>query len=316
MLEVEETMKQLTIKRSIECSGIGLHSGRKVRLKLLPAPENTGIIFSLRTERGARFLTPRPEAVMASGLSTTLVCGEDRVGTVEHLLAAIRGLEIDNIHIEVEGGEVPIMGGSAASFVFLLRSAGIVRQASSRRVFTLKHPFELERDGKWVKGRPYAGFQVDFRINFNHPLIGLQHMRFDVTPEAFVRTIAKARTFGFLRDVEALHSNGLARGGSLDNVVVLDEYSVVNPEGLRFANEFVRHKILDFIGDMALLELPLRGAFEVYCSGHALNNAFLRTISEHREYYLEEKVLQQQAPPHAAGLKTAAAMAETAAVPS
>lgn len=281
-------MHQTTISRSIECAGVGLHGGRKVRLKLLPAPEDTGIIFSLRSERGARFLSPRPEVVQATGLSTTLVSGEDHVSTVEHLLAAVRGLGIDNLHIEVEGGEVPIMDGSAASFVFLLRSAGLKSQKRPRRVLALKRPLSLERDGKWVRGYPAPGFSVDFTIDFKHPRIGTQRMGFELTPEAFMQSVARARTFGFLRDVEALQKNGLALGGSLDNAVVLDEYNVINPEGLRFQDEFVRHKILDFIGDMALLELPLQGRFEVFCSGHALNNAFLRTLSAHRDIYLEE----------------------------
>lgn len=303
-------MHQTTIKRSIECSGIGLHSGRKVRLKLLPAPEDTGIIFSLLTGRGARFITPRPDAVVATGLSTTLVHGEDSVSTVEHLLAAVRGLGIDNIHIEIEGGEAPIMDGSAASFVFLLRSAGIVRQTRPRKYLALKRPFELQRDGKWVKGRPGKGFFVDFTIDFNHPLIGTQHMSFDLSPDEFIRHVAKARTFGFLRDVEALQRNGLARGGSLDNAVVLDDYAVVNPEGLRFDDEFVRHKILDFIGDMALLEFPLLGRFEVHCSGHALNNAFLRILDANRDIYLHEVTLPdaRQLPQEADPVLSGAAM--------
>lgn len=290
-------MQQTTIRRSIECAGIGLHSGERVRLKLLPASEDTGIIFSLRGEHGASFLTPQPENVIATGLSTTLVNGQDRVATVEHLLASIRGLGIDNIHIEVEGGEVPIMDGSAASFVFLLRSAGIRRQSKPRKVLALKRELLMEHDGKMVKGEPYRGFMVDFTIDFAHPIIGVQTMRFDLSPENFVRSIAKARTFGFLRDVEALQRAGLACGGSLDNAVVLDEFAVVNPEGLRFQDEFVRHKILDFIGDMALLDLPLQGYFEVRCSGHAMNNAFLQELNANRATYLEEITEQEEAQP-------------------
>lgn len=286
-------MQQTTIKRSIECSGIGLHGGRKVHLKLVPAAEDTGIVFSLRGERGASFLRPSPENVQATGLSTTLVNGQDRVATVEHLLAAVRGLGIDNIHIEVQGGEVPIMDGSAASFVFLLHSAGVRQQGRPRKALALKRSFAIERDGKRIKGEPCPGFSVDFTIDFQHPLIGVQTMHFDLSPEAFVRAVSKARTFGFLRDVEAMQRAGLACGGSLDNAVVLDEFAVVNPEGLRFQDEFVRHKILDFIGDMALLELPLLGRFEVHCSGHALNNAFLRELSANRETYLEEVVLSE-----------------------
>ncbi|MGE4299068.1 MAG: UDP-3-O-acyl-N-acetylglucosamine deacetylase [Desulfovibrionaceae bacterium] len=288
-------MRQTTIKKSIECSGIGLHGGKMVKLHLHPAPENTGVLFCLASDEGTKFLTPTPESVVATGLATTLGFGKDAVSTVEHLLAAIRGLEIDNIRIDVEGGELPIMDGSAASFVFLLRSAGIRRQGAARRVLRITRPVAFESDGKWIKAEPYAGFAVNCRIDFPHPLIGEQTMHLDLSPESFARRIAKARTFGFLRDVEMLHKHGLALGGSLENAVVLDEYAVINPEGLRFQDEFVRHKVLDFIGDMAMIGLPLHGRFEVNCSGHALNNNFLRMLHENRDLYLEEVALHDGA---------------------
>jgi len=210
---------------------------------------------------------------------------------VEHLLAAIRGLGIDNISIEVDGPELPIMDGSAASFVLLLRTAGLKRQRRSQRVLALTRPVTFQQDGKSITAEPYDGFAVDYTIEFSHPLIGRQRMELDVRPDTFVRELAKARTFGFLADVEMLQRRGLALGGSLNNAVVLDEYTVLNSEGLRFADEFVRHKILDFIGDMALLELPLAGRFTVHCSGHALNNAFLRKLDDERDNCLREVVL-------------------------
>lgn len=282
-------MQQTTIKKAIECSGIGLHGGRKVKMRLRPAPEETGIVFCLhRADGSTRFLRPNPHGVMANGLATVLVDGEDRVATVEHLLAALRGLGVDNVFIDVQGPELPIMDGSAASFVFLIRSAGLRRQSSPRRVLGLTRPLKFEQDGKWIKAEPHAGFMIDYTIDFAHPMIGVQRMRLDLKPENFIRELAKARTFGFLAEVEMLQRKGLALGGSLDNAVVLDDYSVVNAEGLRYADEFVRHKMLDFVGDMAIIGLPLAGRFEVHCSGHAMNNAFLRTLDDHRDMYLTE----------------------------
>lgn len=279
---------QTTIAKTVPASGIGLHSGRKVRLALAPAPENTGILFRLVTESGVRFVSPTPQSVADTGLATTLAEGEAKVSTVEHLMAAIRGLGIDNIQIECEGGELPIMDGSAASFVFLLRSAGLREQSEPRRYQAVSKKLTVADGEKSVTAEPHDGFFVDYEIDFAHPMIGVQRMALEITPETFVRRIAKARTFGFAREVEYLHKMGLALGGSLENAVVLDEYSVVNPEGLRFKDEFVRHKILDFVGDMALSERPLLGKFTVRRSGHALNNAFLRAVTENSSIYLED----------------------------
>lgn len=271
-------MNQNTISKSVRCSGVGLHGGAKVGLVLHPAEVDTGIVFHLHTEDGVKRLTPTPDNVVGTGLATTLGNGDGAVSTVEHLLAAIRGLGIDNIIIEAEGAEVPIMDGSAASFVFLLRSAGIAMQGKARKVLAVAKPFEHRDGDKHIKVEPYDGFRVDYIIDFDHPLIGRQVMSFEMEPESFVRRVAKARTFGFLREVELLHKNGLALGGSLENAVVLDEYGVINEEGLRYKDEFVRHKVLDFIGDMAVAPLPLWGRFEVRCSGHAFNNEFLRLL--------------------------------------
>lgn len=278
---------QKTIKRSIQCSGIGLHKGRRVRLVLRPAAEDTGLVFALHGRDGIRFHRPSPDAVVETTMATTLGFGAARLATVEHLLAAVRGLEIDNLHIEVEGDEVPIMDGSSASFIFLLRAAGFRRQNKARRVLALKKPIMFQQDGKWIKTRPSERLTVEYTINFDHPLVGTQKVFVDCSPENFSRQVAKARTFGFMREVEYLRRNGLALGGSLDNAVVLDEYGAINPDGLRYPDEFVRHKILDFIGDLTVLGLPMTGDFEVFCSGHALNNAFVRYLMDNREEYLE-----------------------------
>lgn len=283
-------MTQTTINQSIECTGIGLHSGKTVRLGLRPASEHTGVIFHIRTPDGVREISPRPDIVTDTGLATTLSVGNARVSTVEHLLAAIRGLAIDNIHVDVEGGEIPIMDGSAAPFVLLLSKAGVTRQSAPRRVLRIRKPVSFSRDGKSIEAYPHDGFAVEYSITFPHRLIGTQTMRLTLTPRSFAE-VSRARTFGFLREVEYLHSKGLARGGSLDNAIVLDDCSVLNKEGLRFDDEFVRHKVLDFIGDMAMLDRPLQGRFVVSCSGHALNNEFLRTITANAPEYLEAVTL-------------------------
>lgn len=279
-------MKQTTISQRIQCTGVGLHGGKKVKLTLRPAAEDTGIVFHVHTPQGVKDITPVPHAVIATGLATTLGKDGAAVSTVEHLLAALRGLSIDNIHIDVEGGEIPIMDGSAAPFVMLITEAGVRTQSKPRKVMRIKKPVRFEHGGKLIKAEPYDGFCVDYTIDFPHPSIGRQRMTLDVTPKTFAK-VAKARTFGFLRDVEMLKERGLALGGSLDNAVVLDERGVLNSEGLRHSDEFVRHKLLDFIGDMAMLPLPLRGRFTVSCSGHALNNEFLRFITDAGSLYLE-----------------------------
>ncbi len=284
-------MRQTTIHTSVSCTGIGLHSGKQVELALYPAAEDTGILFSLKSDSGSTFLTPAPSLVVGTGLATVLGNGRESVATVEHLLAAISGMGIDNIHIEVTGKELPIMDGSAASFVYLLKQAGVRKLGKARQVFAIKKEVIFEQDGKFIKARPHDGFRVDYTIEFAHPLIGRQRVEMDITPENFVSEIAKARTFGFLKEVDYLYAQGLALGGSLDNAVVLDEYGILNAEGLRFKDEFVRHKLLDFVGDMAVLGAPLQGAFEVFASGHAMNNAFLRHLDENKELYLEAKTL-------------------------
>lgn len=231
--------------------------------------------------------------VVETGLATVLGDGRVAVATVEHLLATVSGMGIDNIHIEVTGKELPIMDGSAASFVYLLKQAGVRTLDKPRQVMAVKKSVEFEQDGKFIKAHPYDGFRVDYTIEFAHPLIGRQSMEVEITPETFANEVAKARTFGFLKEVDYLHANGLALGGSLDNAIVLDEYGILNAEGLRFKDEFVRHKVLDFVGDMAVLGAPVQGHFEVFASGHALNNAFLRHLEENSDIYLETKTLSE-----------------------
>lgn len=283
-------MRQTTIRHTIQCSGVGLHSGKKVNLTLRPADENTGIVFHVRTHNGVQDIFPEPGAVIATGLATTLGKNGAHVSTVEHLLAALRGLGIDNLHIDADGGEIPILDGSAAPFALLTAEAGIREQRAYRRVLRIKKSVTFTRGNKFIKAAPHDGFHVDYTIDFPHPAIGVQRMSLEITPTTFAE-IAKARTFGFLHEVEYLKTNGQALGGSLSNAIVLDERGVVNTEGLRYTNEFVRHKILDFVGDMAMMPLPLQGHFTVHCSGHSLNNEFLRHINDAQSLYLEEQTL-------------------------
>ena len=272
-------MSQITLGKAVSCKGVSLHSGREVGMEFRPAPEHSGIVFHIHAEDGVHLLSPRPEAVSTTELATTISDGRASVSTIEHVLAAIGGLAVDNVEVHVFGGEVPILDGSAREVVEALRSAGFVRQDAPRRVARIARECRLEKDGKSIIARPFDGFHVDYTIRFPHPVIGEQRFALDVTPESFAEQIAPARTFGFLKEVEYLHSKGLARGGSLDNVVVVGDEGVVNKEGLRFPDEFVRHKLLDFIGDMAMLGRPLLGSFTVSCSGHGHNNAFLRMVA-------------------------------------
>lgn len=279
-------MKQQTIKKEIKCSGIGLHSGKKVSLNLRPADEDAGIIFVYKDENGQHRLDLNPHNVTSTELATTIGQNGARIATVEHLLAAVNGLGIDNIYIEVEGTELPIMDGSAASFVFLIRSAGIRKQRKPRQILAFKKPLMFKEDRRWIRVTPWSGLRIRYTVNFDHPMIGEQSFVFEHDPQQFIRSLAKARTFGFLRDVEKLQEMGLALGGSLDNAVVLDEYGVINPGGMRFNDELVRHKVLDFMGDMTLMGVSLWGSFDIHCSGHAFNNLFFRFLASHRDDYL------------------------------
>ena len=274
-------MPQKTLAGSFALSGVSLHSGKQVSMEIGPAPEDAGIVFIVDAPDGEHRLCPRPEAVGATELATTISDGEQSVSTIEHVLAGLRGMGVDNAAIRVRGGEVPILDGSAKSVVEGVRNAGLLEQGAPAAASRVARTFSLADGARRIDAAPFDGFRVDYTIRFEHPAIGTQRYRLDVTPETFAGQIACARTFGFLKDVEYLRSHGLARGGTLESVVVVGDEGVINPGGLRFPDEFVRHKILDFIGDMAMLGRPLLGAFTVECSGHAFNNAFLcRMASE------------------------------------
>lgn len=267
---------QRTLMRPVSCTGIGLHSGKTVNLCLRPAEPDTGVMFK-RTDLPASPLIPAGvNNVVGTDLSTTVGVDEVRVSTVEHLLSALSGLGVDNVLVEVDAPEIPIMDGSAAPFVFLMRGAGFVSQGRPRQYYKVKREVEVKVNGKSVKVTPSDKLQVAFTIEFDHPLINRQEMGFVLDEKAYDKEISRARTFGFLKDMRYLHENGLALGGSLDNAVVLDNYQVLNEDGLRFPDEFVRHKVLDFIGDLAMVGRPIVGAFTAHKSGHALNNKLFR----------------------------------------
>lgn len=277
-----QMITQRTLKNSIKATGVGLHTGKKVFLNLRPAPVNTGIVFR-RTD-----LTPVVEIkataanVGDTSLSTTLIKNDVRISTVEHLLSATAGLGIDNLYVDVSAPEVPIMDGSAGPFVFLIQSAGIMKQNAAKHFIRIKKPVEVRDGDKWTRFEPYEGFRVGFCIDFDHPAFSPAHQvaELDFSTTSFVKEVSRARTFGFMRDIEKLRSQKLALGGSHDNAIVLDDYRVMNEDGLRYEDEFVKHKILDAIGDLYLLEYSLIGAFRGYKSGHALNNLLLHTLLE------------------------------------
>lgn len=273
-------IRQRTLKNVIRATGVGLHTGEKVYLTLRPATPDTGIVFR-RTDLDQPVDIPAtPLNVGDTQLSTTLVKDGVRISTVEHLLSAFAGLGIDNAYVDVSAAEVPIMDGSAAPFVFLIQSAGIEEQNRPKRFVRIKRPVRVEDGDKYALFEPYDGFKVDFVIDFDHPAFASRTRRatVDLSATSFVKEVSRARTFGFLRDIEALRQQNLAMGGSLDNAVVVDDYRVLNEEGLRYEDEFVRHKILDAIGDLYLLGHSLIGAFRGYKSGHGLNNQLLRAL--------------------------------------
>jgi len=265
--------RQRTFRQRASIDGVGLHSGAKVRLTLAPAPPYTGIVFS----RDGVDIPALAENVVDTRLNTSLGWGDARIGTVEHVLAALCGSGIDNAYVEVEGPEVPILDGSSAPFVQLIHDAGVhEQQRTTRRFLLLRKPVVAGDGEKSAKLLPSRTFRITYTIDFQHPLISDQTYGLVVSERSFQREIARARTFGFKRDVEKLHAAGLARGGSLENAVVVDDFHILNPEGLRFADEFVRHKILDAVGDLALLGMPVIAHFVAVKSGHALNHALVR----------------------------------------
>jgi UDP-3-O-[3-hydroxymyristoyl] N-acetylglucosamine deacetylase len=271
---------QRTLRNSIRASGIGLHTGRKVLMVLRPAPPNTGIVFRRVDLDPPVDIPARAINVTETTLGTTLAVGEAGVSTVEHLLSALAGLGIDNAFIELTAGEVPIMDGSAGPFVFLIQSAGIEEQGLPKRFVRVRRRVEVADGDKWARFDPYEGFRVNFEIEFDHPVFRrhAQRASMDFSTTTFLREVSRARTFGFMRDLEYLRARNLALGGTLDNAIVLDDYRILNEDGLRYEDEFVRHKILDAIGDLYLLGHSLIGEFTGYKSGHGLNNQLLRTL--------------------------------------
>ncbi len=273
-------IRQRTLKNVIRATGVGLHTGKKVFLTLRPAPVNSGINFRRVDLEPAIEIPANPEFVGDTSLSTTLVKDNVRISTVEHLLSALAGFGIDNAYIDLSADEVPIMDGSAGPFVFLIQSAGVEEQNTAKKFLKIKQKVRVEHDGKWAMFEPFDGFKVGFTIEFDHPAFNEKNCQaeIDFSTTSFVKEISRARTFGFMRDVELLRENNLALGGSLDNAVVVDDYRILNEDGLRYEDECVKHKILDAIGDLYLLGYSLIGSFTGFKSGHALNNALLREL--------------------------------------
>ena len=273
-------IKQRTLKNTIRATGVGLHSGNKVYMTLRPAAVDTGIVFHRTDLPEPRQVRATAENVGDTMLSSTLIEDGIRVATVEHLLSALAWLGIDNCHIDLSAPEVPIMDGSAGPFVFLIQSAGIEEQSKAKRFIRIKRTVTVKDGDKWARFEPFDGFKVGFSIDFRHPAFpqSLSKAEIDFSTTSFVKEVSRARTFGFMRDIEMLRERNLALGGSMDNAVVLDDYRVLNEDGLRYDDEFVKHKILDAIGDLYLLGHSLVGAFYGYKSGHALNNRLLRAL--------------------------------------
>ncbi|MFC1797191.1 UDP-3-O-acyl-N-acetylglucosamine deacetylase [Pseudomonadota bacterium] len=282
-------INQRTLKNVIRATGVGIHTGEKVFMTLRPAAVNTGIIFR-RTDLDPVVEVPAfATHVGDTSMNTTLEHDGVRVSTVEHLMSAFAGLGIDNAYVDLSNAEVPIMDGSAGPFVFLIQSAGIEQQSAAKRFIRILEPLEVRLDDKWARFDPYDGFRVSFKIDFNHPVFK-SHQSFasvDFSTTSFLKEIARARTFGFMRDIEMLRERNLVLGGSMDNAVVLDDYRVLNEDGLRYEDEFVKHKVLDAIGDLYLLGHGLIGAFSGYKSGHELNNLLLRELLERHSAWEE-----------------------------
>jgi UDP-3-O-[3-hydroxymyristoyl] N-acetylglucosamine deacetylase len=284
-------LKQRTIKQLVRTTGVGLHSGTKVELTLRPAAANTGIVFRRVDLDPVVEFPSNAEIVGDTRMASVLSKDNARVSTVEHLMSACAGLGIDNLYVDVTAEEIPIMDGSASSFVFLLQQAGVQEQAAAKKFIRVLKPVEVRQGSgnneKWARLTPFDGFKLDFFIEFNHPAVDgtMQRAVVDFGKVSYVHDVARARTFGFMQDVESLRGMGLARGGSLENAIVMDEYRILNADGLRYEDEFVRHKILDAIGDLYLVGSPLLASYEAHKSGHGLNNLLLRELLAHPEAY-------------------------------
>ena len=276
---------QRTLKNIIRATGVGLHTGEKVYLTLRPAAAGTGIVFRRTDLPSPVDIKATPYAVGDTRLSSCLEKDGVRVSTVEHLMSALAGLGIDNAYVDLTAPEVPIMDGSAGPFVFLLQSAGLEEQKAPKKFIRVLKSVEARDGDKWVRFEPHNGFKLDLSIDFDHPVLerSSQSVCVDFSTTSYIKEVSRARTFGFMQDVEAMREQGLALGGSLDNAIVMDEYRVLNSDGLRYDDEFVKHKVLDAIGDLYLLGHPLIGAFSGYKSGHALNNLLLRRLLEQQD---------------------------------
>ena len=281
---------QRSIKNNVSAVGVGLHSGQKVRIVLKPAIENSGIVFKRTDTKVPVEIKVEPKAVKETQLSTTIGKGKFKISTVEHLMSALSASGVDNILIEVNGSEIPIMDGSSISFIYLIKSAVVCEQLEFKRFAVIKEEIKVEDGEKFAKFEPYKGFLVDFTIDFPHPAFKKEDSRVEIDffKDSYVNHISRARTFGFMQEVEYLRSNGLARGGSLDNAIVLDEYKILNDEGLRYSDEFVRHKILDALGDLYMIGMPIIGKFVAFKSGHELNNKLLRLMLEQQSKWAVE----------------------------
>jgi len=278
-------VRQRTLKKSVQATGVGLHTGEKVYMTLRPAPANSGIVFRRIDLEPAVEMRAEAHLVHDTRLSTCLEVNGVRVATIEHLMSALAGLGVDNAFVDLTSAEVPIMDGSAGTFIFLLQSAGIEEQPAAKKFIRIKKAVEVKDGDKWVRFEPYDGYKLSFTINFAHPVFAAtpQHVTIDLGEHSYIREISRARTFGFMQDVESMRAQGLALGANFDNAIHMDEYRVINPDGLRFDDEFVKHKVLDAVGDLYLLGHPLIGAFSGYKSGHALNNALLRELLDDGE---------------------------------
>ena len=274
-------LRQRTLKSLVHATGVGLHTGQKVRIALRPAQPDTGVVFRRLDLPSAPEIPARADLVGETRLCSCLVRGDTKIYTIEHLMSALAGLGVDNVHVDLDGPEVPIMDGSAAPFVLLIQQAGIEEQGAPKRFLRVKKRIGARDGDKWAVLEPYEGFKLSFSIVYDHPVIEKSNttLSVDFAKTSYLKEVARARTFGFTQDVEALRDSGLALGGGLENAVVLDEHRVLNAEGLRYADEFIRHKILDAIGDLYLLGRPLLAAFSAHKSGHALNNQLLRELA-------------------------------------
>ena len=282
-------VKQRTLKNVIRATGVGLHTGEKVLMTLRPAPANAGIVFRRVDLDPVVEIAADPHRVGDTALSTTLIDQGVRVATIEHLMSALAGFGIDNLYVDLTASEVPIMDGSSGPFAFLIQSAGIAEQRAAKRFIRIRKAVEVKDGDKWVRFEPHEGFRVNFTIDFDHPAIrrGSCQADLDFSTTSYLKEIARARTFGFMRDIEYLRERNLALGGSMDNAVVLDDFRVLNPNGLRYEDEFVKHKVLDAIGDLYLLGRNIIGAFTGYKSGHALNNQLVRALLADRSAWEE-----------------------------